>query len=126
MNKNIESKYNPDINKKYEDLINNRNNRNVEYSTKIWKPIIDLNDKSIDIKKSEQRNINLLYEKELLERSNEQKLIEERQLKKIDTPKLEEPEIIVPNNFDDLKKLSLNVDKSTINLDELLNCIKKL
>jgi len=140
---NTDSKYNPDVDQQYNKLINTRSNREFEYSNTMWKPIIgsinkaniNSNDLKIDIQKSNQSEINISYEKELANRKAEQELVEKtlNNNSKLDELKIniDENLIKINNNFDDLKKLATNTEKTTImdsitKLDDLLSSIKKL
>jgi DNA-binding protein YbaB len=140
-NPSIDSKYNPDINQKYNNLLDTRSNRDFEYSNTMWKPIIgsinktniNSNDMKIDIKKSNLSNIKSMYEKELAERNSQQELIEKaiNNKSKLEDVKIDENLIKIDNNFDDLKKLAINNEKTTIidsitKLDDLLSSIKNL
>ena len=147
---NIDSKYNPDVNQKYDNVINTRNNRDFEYSTTMWKPIIGSlnktnitsNDLKIDISKSDQSNIKFTYEKELANRRVEQELFEKTitnnsklnsNLIKLNDNliQIDNNLIKIEDNFEDLKKLAINSEKTTIidsitKLDDLLSSIKNL
>jgi len=133
-------KYNPDVNKQYEKLVDNRSNRDFKYSNTMWKPIIgsidktniNTNDLKINISQMDQSNIKTLYEKELSNRRAEQEQIQKKNTKleelKID---IDENLIKIENDFDDLKRLAINSEKTPIidsitKLDDLLSSIKKL
>jgi hypothetical protein len=138
------NKYNPDINVKYDRLLDTRNQREYKHTTTVWKPIIGSIDKSI-IKQDDLRipttkpdisAIRSAYEKELTDRNIQQTTIENRlnsnSNSKLEDIKIDENQIKLDNNFDDLKKLantnieSTNIFDSISKLDELLNSIKNI
>ena len=136
------SKYNPDINIKYDNLLDTRNNREYQHTTTVWKPIIGsidkqnikINDLQIPITKPDITTIRTAFEKELADRNIQQSTIEQRLNPnlKLEELKIDENLIKLDNNFDDLKKLAnsnietTNIIDSITKLDELLCSIKNI
>ena len=136
------SKYNPDINIKYDNLLDTRNNREYQHTTTVWKPIIGsidkqnikINDLQIPITKPDITTIRTAFEKELADRNIQQSTIEQRLNPnlKLEELKIDENLIKLDNNFDNLKKLAnsnietTNIIDSITKLDELLCSIKNI
>lgn len=140
-NKNLD-KYNPDVNVKYNNLLESRDKRDFQHTTTIWKPIIGSIEKHdikpvdlhIKITKPDISTIKDAFEKELTSRNIQKNTIENKlnSKLKLDDIKIDENLLKLDNDFDNLKKLAnnnLSIDQSKsidLSIDELLYSIKNI
>ena len=138
---NSNEKYNPDIKKSYDLLLDKRKNINMSYSNDVWKPIIGSINKSniskddlkVKIDKPDYNNIKSKYELELEEREKE-KILADKLTKEYNNLNkqeyISEVKIDIEKPFEsfiELKTTSLEIkNKNEIDNSKILESINKL